>query len=121
MQLTISAKHPFGFLCIILLLLAVTHARTSNTATASINPTATNVALATQAVAQIAENSASDFISDALNGIPGFLEKIDEVVAAAVAKTKDQLGKILAPELYYFYGRSPLVYPTRECTNPRTR
>jgi hypothetical protein len=99
-------------------LLVPTHAQTSNTATASINPTATNVALATQAIAQIANNNTSGLISEALNGIPGFLQRVNQAVTGAVAQTRDQLKKILAPELYYSYGRSPPVYPTRKCTVP---
>ena len=121
MQLTISAKRLFILFCTTLLL--PTHARTSNTATASINPTATNVALATQAAAQIAKNSASGFIPDALkNGIPGFLQELEQAVTGAVVQTKDQLNKLLAPELYYSYGRSPPVYPTRKsASQPRIK
>jgi hypothetical protein len=117
MQLNISANWLFSLFFISLLL--PTHAQTSKTATASINPTATNVALATQAVAQIAKNNTSGFLSDALNGVPGFLKRVDQVITGAVAETKDQLKKILAPELYYSYGRSPPVYPTRESSSPR--
>jgi hypothetical protein len=116
MQLTISAKRLFILFCTTLLL--PTHVQTSIAATASINPTATNVALATQAAAQIAKNSASGFIPDALkNGIPGVLQELDQAVTGAVAQTKDQLNKILVPELYYSYGRSPPVYPTRKSAN----
>jgi hypothetical protein len=119
MQLNISANWLSGFLFVSLLL--PTHAQTSNTASAaSINPTATNVALATQAVAQIARNKTSGFISDALNGVPGFLKSVDQAITEAVAETKDNLEKTLAPELYYSYGRSPPVYPTRESILPRT-
>jgi hypothetical protein len=117
MQLNTSANWLLSLLSISLLL-SPTHAQTSNTAAASINPTATNVALATQAVAQIAKNNTSGFLSDALNGVPGFLKSVDQAITGAVAETKDQLKKILAPELYYSYGRSPPVYPTRKFKFP---
>jgi hypothetical protein len=89
-------------------------AQSVGTAEASINPTATNVVLATQAVAQIAQNDTSGVIGQSLDHVPGFIDRVDEAVKAAVAQTVDQLNKILHPELYYCYGRSPPVYPTRK-------
>jgi hypothetical protein len=89
-------------------------AQADGTAEASINPTATNVALATQAVAQLAQNGSNGILGESMAQIPGFIDRVDDAIKAAVAQTVDQLNKILHPELYYSYGRSPPVYPTRK-------
>ena len=75
--------------------------------------TITNVSLATAAVAQVA-NDPSNPLSAALQSIPGLLAQIDAAVTIAVANTVAALTKLLRPEAYYSYGRSPPVYPSRK-------
>lgn len=81
-------------------------------ATLAQDSTITSVPLATAAVAKVA-NDASNPLSAALQDIPGLLEQINSAVTTAVSNTIAALTKILNPEPYYAYGKSPPVYPSR--------
>jgi len=110
----LSTARVWSFTIFSLNALLLNLAQADGTAKASINPTATNVALATQAVAQLAQNDSTGILGESMAQIPGFVDRVDEAIKAAIAQTVDQLNKILQPELYYSYGRSPPVYPTRK-------
>lgn len=83
------------------------------TVTESINPAATNVTLAQSSAPAVASTLAGTVGNGAVSQ-PSLLDQIDQAIVQAVADTKNALQKILAPELYYSYGRSPSVYPSRK-------
>ncbi|THY66554.1 putative beta-glucosidase [Aureobasidium pullulans] len=83
----------------------------SGTVTESINPAATNVTLAQSSAPAVASTLAGT-VGNGVVSQPSLLDQIDQAIVQAVADTKNALQKILAPELYYSYGRSPPVYPS---------
>lgn len=85
----------------------------SGTVTESINPAATNVTLA-QSSAPAVASTLADTVGNGAVSQPSLLDQIDQAIVQAVADTKNALKKILAPELYYSYGRSLPVYPSRK-------
>jgi len=85
----------------------------SGTVAESINPAATNVTLAQSSAPAVASTLAGT-VGNGVVSQPSLLDQIDQAIVQAVADTKNALQKILAPELYYSYGRSPPVYPSRK-------
>lgn len=110
----LNTNNVLSLYLLCLSILVPTLAQPNGTAQATINPTATNVALATQAVAKITQSDSPGILNQFLNGIPGFIEHDDQAVKATVAQTVDQINKVVHPKRYYSYGRSPPVYPTRK-------
>lgn len=68
---------------------------------------------ASSIVTQVASNSSSP-LSGKINDVPGLFDALEKAVAQALADWSVTLEKIFTPELYYSYGRSPPVYPSRK-------
>jgi hypothetical protein len=102
--------------------LAIASAAQSSSTSLPVTATATQSVLseATSALAAAKSNSptSSNGIASVFQYLFGSIDTLGAVIAKATAQAEEQFLKLVDPELFYSYGGSPPVYPTRKLLYP---